>query len=405
MAQNQTTTRRAFVSSLAAVPAAAAAPTLASGEDPVFTATEPHSRAGPAPAPVDRTSFQRIIGPVLPAATIKTLGPIAQKYLADFISWEAKHWRATGAAWEQGNYYDRAKIDYAMWSITGNDVYRDHANGIALSYRGYLESGSYLVQPHWAMMKGLALHSISTGDEASRKAVGQVADLYAGWGYFNKLSTSEIDGRIKARTLEAILLAKEINAPSIGTAGGFAGGNDWTARAREALNKILAGQRADGTYGSTWSEDLALDGSGYVIRPFMEGLINDTLIDYYLCFEKDARILGAVKRNIDALWQFWDATKQGFLYNSKETAMERRSAVPAPDANNLIVEGFGFVYAMTGDGLYKQRGDAVFAGGVKKAYLNGQKQFNQQYTASYNYLALTNPDLATVTGDSARAWL
>jgi hypothetical protein len=139
----------------------------------------------------------------------------------------------------------------------------------------------------------------------------------------------------------------------------------------------------------------------------MEGLINDTLVDYYLGFEKDPRIITAVKRNIDALWDLtWVEAGQAFRYNSKPCVGEGAgSDVPAPDLNGLLLEGFGFVYAMTDDPVYKERGDKVLAGGTANAYLDGQKQFNQAYTASYNYLALTNPELATVTGDRALDWL
>jgi hypothetical protein len=225
--------------------------------------------------------------------------------------------------------------------------------------------------------------------------------------YFNQLSGGGIDGRIKAHTLDAFLLAEKIDAPSIGNStGGIPGGNDWDALAHEGLNHILDSQREDGTYRSTWDGDLALDGSGAVVRPFMEGMVNHTLIDYYFSYEKDSRILDAVKENIDAVWNLtWSPTAQAFLYNSKATAMEPGSAVPAPDLNNMLVEGFGFVYAMTGDPVYKQRGDAVFAGGVNGAYLYGLKQFNQEYTASDNYLALTHPELTTTAGDHSSDWL
>jgi hypothetical protein len=100
--------------------------------------------------------------------------------------------------------------------------------------------------------------------------VGQVADQYAGWGSFNKLSTGDIGTRIKARHLELFILAAVTAAPSTGTAGGFPGGNDWTARAREALTRILSFQLEDGSYRSTWDQDAARDGSGPTIRPFME---------------------------------------------------------------------------------------------------------------------------------------
>ena len=63
--------------------------------------------------------------------------------------------------------------------------------------------------------------------------------------------------------------------------------------------------------------------------------------------------------------------------------------MPAADLNMLIVNGFGFVYKHTGDETYLQRGDVVFEGGVEGNWLEGSKQFNQQYASSYNYIAYT----------------
>ena len=58
----------------------------------------------------------------------------------------------------------------------------------------------------------------------------------------------------------------------------------------------------------------------------------------------------------------------------------------APDLNNLISAGFGWVYRQTGDAKYRAAGDAIFAGGVTQAYLAGTKQFNESYTSSFRYL-------------------
>jgi hypothetical protein len=58
----------------------------------------------------------------------------------------------------------------------------------------------------------------------------------------------------------------------------------------------------------------------------------------------------------------------------------------SPDLNNLIVSSFGWVYKQTGQSAYRDHGEAIFAGGVTKAWLAGSKQFNESYTSSYHYL-------------------
>jgi len=44
------------------------------------------------------------------------------------------------------------------------------------------------------------------------------------------------------------------------------------------------------------------------------------------------------------------------------------------------------MYRQTGDVTYRDRGDAIFAGGVHNAYLEPMKQFDQNYAWSFDYL-------------------
>jgi hypothetical protein len=225
----------------------------------------------------------------------------------------------------------------------------------------------------------VALHFVATGDEASRLAVGRVADTFALPYYMTGISNlqhQDIDNRVQARVLEAFLYAKKIGAPS-------AAGHNWDSLLHTTLDKILATQAADGAY--------RFANTGGNVKPFMVGVLNDALIDYYTMYEADPRILSAVKRSLDYLWsKTWDEASQSFKY--LESAYGGEPADPAPDLNNLISSGFGWVYKMTGDVTYKERGDKVFAGGVTGAWLAGSKQFNQEYTTSYKYVAFREQD-------------
>src|SRR5205085_8568150 len=58
----------------------------------------------------------------------------------------------------------------------------------------------------------------------------------------------------------------------------------------------------------------------------------------------------------------------------------------APDLNLVIAPAFAWVYQRTGDVTYRDRGDAVFAGGVLNAYLGRGKQFDQNYSWSFDYV-------------------
>lgn len=59
---------------------------------------------------------------------------------------------------------------------------------------------------------------------------------------------------------------------------------------------------------------------------------------------------------------------------------------PGGDLSMLVAHAFGWVYLKTGDTIYRDRGDRVWAGGVRTAYLDGPKQFNQSYKSSFLYL-------------------
>ena len=119
----------------------------------------------------------------------------------------------------------------------------------------------------------------------------------------------------------------------------------------------------------------------------MVGLLNDALARYHATFEADSRIVGSVKRAVDYIWaRNWRADQQAVLY--LEGTCNGETPYTAADLNNLVSSGFGFVARQTGDATYRTRGDAVFSGGVYGGWPAGTKQFNQEYTSSYRYLAL-----------------
>jgi hypothetical protein len=280
-------------------------------------------------------------------------------------------------------------IYYVWWQRTGDAKYRDRGTAVALNFRqNYLEPNNYGLSHHWAMMDGIALHYLVTGDPASLTAIGKVADNFAyivnadPGGYIS--DPARMDNRIQAYAIKSLLLAYRLRAPSVGIGGiGIPGGNDWAAVLRTALGKILGTRDADGQWRGA-----KCGTAGRASHPFTIGLLHDALIRYALLFEADARILPAVRQSADVLWaQDWLAASAAFKYVGIDCPGEGGPS-PAPDLNNLIVNGYAWVWKMTGDGTYRQRADAIFAGGVNAdGASNGGKWFNQEYTSSYRYLA------------------
>ena len=70
---------------------------------------------------------------------------------------------------------------------------------------------------------------------------------------------------------------------------------------------------------------------------------------------------------------------EAFWYDSTD------ATAAAPDLNLLIAPAYAWLYRQTGDPAYRDRGDQIFAGGVKLAWL-GAKQFNQNYRWSFDYV-------------------
>ena len=322
----------------------------------------------------------QIVGPTLTAAAAASISPVHAKYESDFQKAADRHWDARGAVWEE-NYYDRAHIYYAWWVRTGNVEYWKRATAMALSYRrDYLEANGYKPAAHWVQIEGLVDHYLLTGDESSRTAVGRVAAGFSAPYYMDHLGDlgAEMDNRMQARTLSAFLAASRINATGAGAPNG-----SWSPLIDRAVTTILASEESSGAYGFTRTNNQC----GHT-KPFMVGLLNDALIDYYDNVRPDPRVASAVRRSVDYLWTHdWLPAKTSFVYLDGPCPGYDEHQAAAPDLNNLIVNGFAWVYARTRDPSYRTRADSIFAGGVNGAWLDGSKQFNEQYASSFRYLA------------------
>ena len=115
--------------------------------------------------------------------------------------------------------------------------------------------------------------------------------------------------------------------------------------------------------------------------PFMFGLTCEALISYYHQIEEDPRIPAAIRMGLDATWdRAWVEEDEAFWYRADNPAEGTGTLNP------LIAPAFAWVYLKTGDMLYRDRGDRVFAGGVKGAWLEGGKQYSQSYRWSFDYV-------------------
>jgi hypothetical protein len=340
--------------------------------------TAPHTTPAAVVLPTDPEYLvtTKLVGPTITVIRALTTSPSVRKYEEDFQKYADYHWNQTGATWT-GNYYDRALIYYAWWIRSGNLEYWKRATALALSYRaGYLEANDFRIAAHWAQFEGLELHYLLTGDEASRYALGRIGDEFNASYYINNLGKRDgfMENRIQARTLSAFLVAWKLSAPT-------RKGSVWAALLPQALTSILSSQDESGAYRFTRSDNQC----GHN-KPFMVGLLNDALISYYSDFRADPRIPPAIQKSNDYMWaNDWESAAQAFVYLDGPCA--GTDVAPAPDLNNLTVNGYGWIYRLTGNQAYRDRAEQIFAGAIAKAWLEGSKQFNQQYTSSFRYLA------------------
>ncbi|MBT1159334.1 M10 family metallopeptidase C-terminal domain-containing protein [Aminobacter anthyllidis] len=356
-----------------------------------------------------------LIGPVISVSASSGLGQEFAQYEQAFTTYNSTHWATDGAAWASANYYDRAFINYVWYARTGDKTYLDQGNAIAADYlKNYVEANDYSIASWWSMPKGITAHYLINGDQASLTAIGKLADQVVGaWNrdnnWANLFDPHLSGGREQARSLETLTQAILIDAPSVGVPKiqangedwGVAGGNDFRALAKSLVEKILTSgfQSADGSRPN-FMEGAAVDGDP-IDKPFMNGLMNEALINYYEQVDADPRIVQFVKSNLDYMWAHeWDPAAKAFQYID-ETSVNGVQDTPTADLNMLIVSGFGFVYKHTGDTTYLQRGNLVFEGGVDGSWLTGSKQFNQQYASSYNYLAYIQGKTDTLPGTSS----
>ena len=336
---------------------------------------DPGARGEPAaavlPSNPDYLVSTGIVGRTLTAAQTTALGGGFATWESNFAPAADRHWSLEGSRWE-GNYYDRAHMYFAAWARTGNPEYFRRGAAIAVNYRrGYLEANGYGSSPHWAQLDGLADHYLLTGDEASRVAVGRTAEGLVN-GYHRSLGDlANIEGRIQARLLTAMLLAKQLNAGGRSAA-------EWGTLLDSGVEKVLGTQRADGSFRFAWI--------CYESLNYMSGMLNDALARVHDGHRTDSRIVSSVRRSLDFLWSTQLLTSPTYTFKYVSAACDGVGVPEAsPDLNGLMVTAYGWMYRQSGDATYRTRGDQVFAG-INAAWIAGSKQFNQSYSQSYNFL-------------------
>jgi len=256
-------------------------------------------------------------------------------------------------------YYDGTKVYQQMATYTGNPGWYTCAAFTNGAYKSWVlavtnglaaptsELGGWRVFPN-----GLANDYWRTGDPSSRDAVVRLAQYSA---FANSGGSSACGySRETAYILNAYLTAEEVGA------------------ARHPLLPVAADNALQQLRQS-------FETNQCLVVPFMIGVTMESLIHYY---ERtgDPRVPPAIENAADRMWaSLWQPASQSFAYTTTDP-------IATPDLSLLIAPAYAWLWQLTGAGRHLDHGDAIFAGGVRGAWLYAGKAFSQNYRWSFDYV-------------------
>ncbi len=264
-------------------------------------------------------------------------------------------------------YYDAEWVYYQIADYTRDSSWHNCARAAEVVYRDqYAKPANGGVPGYWNFTHGLAEDYLRTDDAQSRAALVAIAHNAAYAPDSTPLSYSQhCDySREVAYTIMAYLNAELVGEPR-------------RARLSAMVDQALG-------HMDQWF----VSRTAPYIRPFMVALTSHALISYHDQVG-DRDMVPVIQRALDWLWQnTWLPGSGAFMYTDRWHSSG--GTEPAPDLNLLIAPAYAWLYHQTGNDIYRQRADQIFAGGVRQAYLVNAKQFNQNYRWSFAYLKWRN---------------
>ena len=332
---------------------------LAGFSPPLNPAAKPSATQSVSPRPTPTVALAPAPPPVVNSAPDL---PLAALYESNMLSFGRRHCEMLKSGSVDydtklaGTYYDAILVYYGIYDHTGDSYWLSCVAAAKTIQRdSYVLGSNGAVPGYWNFTQGLAQDYLRTGDAASRRALLLLAQNAA----FARDSTQEwetVDDLLRRETAYSILaylMAEDVGEPR-------------RSRLSLLINHALG-------HLDQW---FVLRNADYV-RPFMFSLTAYALLQAY---ERtgDSRILPALKRGADWIWtNTWIPAAEAFMYTDRWTSSGGQEATP--DLNLLIAPVYAGLYYHTGEVRFLERADAIFAGGVKQAYLTGAKQFNQNY--------------------------
>jgi hypothetical protein len=266
-------------------------------------------------------------------------------------------------------YYDAARVFYQIADYTHDPSWLAPAHEAATIYRDqFVMPNNGDVPGYWNFTGGLLLDYQHTGDVRSKDAIILLSKnaAFAVDGTPLEWSASTVQSREVAYSIMSYLNAETVGQPHRARL------DDLVTQAIGHLDQWFVSKTAP------------------YLQPFMAGLTMEALIQYNTAVGGDPRILPAIQSAVDSMWSHnWLPGNQSFQYVDQQLSGVG-GPDPAPDLNMLIAPAYAWMYHETGNPMYQQEADAIFKGGVEDAYLQGEKQFNQNYLFAFDFLTWRN---------------
>ena len=282
--------------------------------------------------------------------------PEFARWEKNMVKWGKKHFdkRHGGVVESYVWYYDGQRVFYQIADYTGDKQWIRAAHNSRSVYRNYVLKKKGKV-PGWRVFPhGLRMDWERHKDKTSREAVVLLATSSA---FARKGGRADQrSSRETAYCINAYLEAERVGEPL-------------DPKIKQSVEMALG--HLDQWFVKNSADNWA---------PFMFALTCEALIDYYHTVKQDPRIPAKIRQGVDECWKrAWIEKEQAFWYRSKKKQR-------APDLNLLVAPVYAWVYLQTGDTKYRDQGDKLFAGGVRRAWLGTGKCFSQCYRWSFKFI-------------------
>jgi hypothetical protein len=267
-------------------------------------------------------------------------------------------------------YYDGARVFYQIADYTRDSSFEACALNVARQYRDYVISKNGSIPEYYVFTRGLQIAYERTGDPTYRNAIVLLTKTgFVRW----QQAISDYVIREVAFALNTVIDAE---------------------RAGEPRSPHLA-RLADYLIGHY--DRLFVSKNYRIHQTFFDGLAAEALIGYY-DLTKDPRIPPTIKLMLDWVWDYgWNKSTYQMVYNPDPLGPTCDNSCQwyLTDLINLVAPAYAWYWNVTGDTVYQQRGDELFAHALDTDISWNGKIFSQNYHWSFDYVRWRRVEAST----------